>query len=108
MTVSIPKLTVIVRTDLGSGPRVAQAVHGAHEFADAHPTIYAQWRRESNTVAILGAADEAHLVRLTEMAGAFDISHAIFREIDMGDAQTVLVLAPHPATRKVTAGLPLL
>jgi len=106
--VGVPKLTVIVRTDLSLGARVSQSVHGAHEFADRHPQIYAQWRRESNTVAILGAADEAHLVRLTKMADAFDIPHAIFREIDMGDAQTVLVLAPHPATRKVTAGLPLL
>ena len=105
---SPPKLTVIVRGDLTTGAKVSQAVHAAHEYADQHPRLYAQWRLESNTVAALVAQDEAHLVRLTEMAGAFDIPHAIFREIDMGDSQTVLVLAPHPATRKLTAGLPLL
>lgn len=104
----VPKLTVIVRKDLDHGPRVAQAVHGAHEFADAHPAIYARWRRESNTVAILGAADEEHLARLTKAAGDYNIPYAIFREEDLGGSQTVLVLAPHPAARKVSAGLPLL
>ena len=105
---SIPRLTIIVRGDLSHGAQVSQAVHGGHEFADRHPGLYAQWRKDSNTVAILGARDEEHLIRLTELAERFDIPFAMFREPDLGDAQTCLVLAPHPAIHRITAGLPLL
>ena len=66
MTVSIPKLTVIVRTDLGSGPRVAQAVHGARLFAAEHTQIEHEWYTGSNTIVILEAKDEAHLTELAD------------------------------------------
>lgn len=103
-----PRLCVIVRGDLPPGSRVAQAVHGAHEWADLHPDDYRAWRETSNTVAILGVKDEAHLVEVQEQADLYDIPFATFQEPDMGNSTTVLVLGPHPATRKVTKGLPLL
>lgn len=103
-----PRLCVIVRGDLPPGARTAQAVHGAHEFAEAHPDIYRSWRQESNTVAILGARDETHLHEVEDQAGMYGIPTATFQEPDMGNSTTVLVLGPHPATRKVTKGLPLL
>jgi peptidyl-tRNA hydrolase len=105
---AVPKLYVIVREDLSPGARVAQAVHGAHGFADAHPTEYARWRSDSNTVAVLGAQGEPHLRYLMEMARTWDIPHASFQEPDMAGASTVLVLAPGPASQRLTRGLPLL
>lgn len=105
---SVPKLYVIVREDLSPGARVAQAVHGAHEFSDAHPGEYARWREESNTVAILAAQGEPHLRYLAEMAAMWGVPHASFQEPDMGGASTVLVLAPGPASQRLTRGLPLL
>ena len=84
---------------------MSQAVHGAYEFAEAHPDIYAAWRKSSNTVAMLGARDEAHLRELMDMAECFYVPFAVFCEPDLGDAVTVLVIAPHPASKKITAGL---
>jgi peptidyl-tRNA hydrolase len=103
-----PRLCVIVRGDLPPGARIAQAVHGAHEFSEAHPDDYRAWRNASNTVAILGARDEAHLVEVQDQAEMYGIPTATFREPALDDSTTVLVLGPHPATRKVTRGLPLL
>jgi peptidyl-tRNA hydrolase len=103
-----PKLCVIVREDLSPGYKVAQAVHGGHAFADAHPADYRVWRGKSNTVTILGARDEAHLDEMRDKAEMYNIPYATFREPDLGDATTVLVLGPHPATRKITGRLPLL
>lgn len=103
-----PRLYVIVRGDLPPGARVAQAVHGAHEFSEAHPEKYRIWRADSNTVAILGARDEAHLDEMRDKAEMYGIPAATFREPDLGDSTTVLVLGPHPATRKITGRLPLL
>jgi peptidyl-tRNA hydrolase len=87
---------------------VAQAVHGAHEFADRHPNDYKSWRSKSNTVAILGARDEAHLVEVKDQAEMYGIPTATFREEGLGDSMTCIVLGPHPATRKITRHLPLL
>lgn len=102
------KLYVLVRSDLGPGPRVAQAVHGTDEFRDMHPGLHAQWRKDSNTVAVLGVQDEAHLNTVREQAERYGVPFATFREPDLANASTVLVLAHHPATKKITGRLPLL
>lgn len=105
---TVPKLYVLVREDLPPGARVAQAVHGAHEFADGCPVEYARWRENSNTVSVLGVRDEPHLRYFVEMAEMWDVPYALFREPDMDGARTVLVLAPSPASQRLTRDLPLL
>lgn len=104
---SIPKLTVIVRTDLGSGPRVAQAVHGARLFAAEHAQIEHEWYTGSNTIVILGAKDDAHLLSLAEKADYWDVAWSMFREPDLQNQATCLVLAPSPVTHKICQGLSL-
>ena len=102
------KVYIVVRTDISLGDQVTQAVHGAQQFQDKHPRIYAEWKKTSNTVAILGAPNEAHLNQLQSMAESYSIPHAIFREPDIGDSLTVLVLAPHPISKRLTSSLSLL
>ena len=104
----VAKLYVLVRSDLSMGARVAQAIHGARQFAAEHPIIELDWFQTSNTVAVLDVRDEAHLLDLTERADVFGIPHATFREPDMGDSTTVRVLGQHPNTRRITSSLPLL
>jgi len=101
-------LCIVVRLDLPLGYRVAQAVHGADAFRDAHPEEYRRWHEESNTVAVLGAVDEDHLVELFARAPFFGVPAATFEEPDLAGSTTVLVLGPHPATHKLTGPLPLL
>jgi peptidyl-tRNA hydrolase len=103
------RLYVLVRQDLSSGARIAQALHGLDEYRDKNLSEHTSWRKTSNTVAVLGVRDETHLAHITAMTEQYGIPHAIFREPDMGDAQTVLVLGGnHPYVRKLTAKLPLL
>lgn len=105
---NIPKLTVIVRTDLGSGARVSQAVHGARLFAAEHAQTEHEWYTKSNTIVILGAKDEAHLKDLADKADYWDIQWSLFHEPDLQDQATCLVLAPSPVVRKICRGLPLI
>ena len=103
------RLYVLVRSDLSSGARVAQALHGLDEYRDAHHEHHTAWRKTSNTVAVLGVRDEEHLAEITAKAEQYGIPCAVFREPDFGDAQTVLVLnGAHPSTRRLTSRLPLL
>lgn len=108
MTVGIPKLTVIVRSDLGPGPRVAQAVHGARLFAAEHHQIEREWYTGSNTIVVLEARDEDHLCEVANKADYWGVPWSMFREPDLLNQATCLVLAPGPVARKLTAGLPLL
>lgn len=105
---TVPKLYLLVRSDLSPGARVSQAVHGQDEFRSEHPETHAQWRLDSNTVAVLGVRDLEHLMELIDLADMYEIPCSTFREPDMAYEATVLVLAPHPAVKYLTAKLPLL
>lgn len=102
-----PRLYVIVRGDLPPGARVAQAVHGFRQFVADHPEIEKEWFENSNTIVILQARDEAHICTLADRAEMYGVPKAIFREPDLHDQATCLVLAPTPPTRKICRDLPL-
>lgn len=99
------RLYVVVLDSLAPGPVAAQAVHGALEFAAAHPATWAEWRERSNTVAIL-AANAERLASIRHDADVWDVRHATFNEPDMGGALTAVAMEPGRATKRMCAGLP--
>lgn len=107
MNPPVDKVYVLIRQDLPTGSQLAQVVHAQDEFRETHPEVHGAWRKSSNTVAVLHLRDEDHLQEIHRKAEDRGIPCAIFREPDLGDAATCLVMGPSPHTRRITARLPL-
>ena len=103
---SADKLFVVVDQALPPGARLAQAVHGALAFAAEHPEVERAWRERSNTVAVL-ACDGGRLPLLLERAEIDAVPVATFREPDLGDRMTAVVLGPGARSRRLVRNFPL-
>jgi len=90
----VEKLYVVTRRDLLPGDQAVQSCHAAYQFAAEHKEVWARWFERSNTLALLSVSDEASLVMLIEKAEMRGIRYSIFREPDMDDALTAVVLEP--------------
>jgi len=62
----------------------------------------------SNYVVVLCAKDEEHLQQILEKAISRDLAVGFFREPDLDDQLTAIVLEPGPRGRKLCSSLPLL
>lgn len=100
---TVERLYLVVRADLPVGLQMAQVTHAHRAFVHEHSTLEEAWYRSSNTVAVLAARDEQHLLTLRERALRAGIPCAAFREPDLDDAMTALALAP--AAKRLCRGL---
>lgn len=89
------RLYVLVREDLSPGLRAAQAIHGVLGYSESYDLTRSEWYKTSNTVSVLGVKDEDHLNRVKSQAEDLGIRLSVFREPDLNDSQTCLVLDPH-------------
>ena len=102
------KLHIVVRADLPPGAQLAQIVHGQDAFRDALPREHEAWHQESNTVVVHHARDLSHLEGALNEAAFMGVGHAVFREEDLGDQATCLVLNPyHPLNERLARRFPL-
>lgn len=101
------KLYVIVRTDLLAGQQAVQAAHALRQFAEEHPETERAWFQRSNTLAMLAVPDEEALHRLLSRAGDRGIRASIFREPDIDNQLTAVVLEPNEQARRLCRGMPL-
>lgn len=101
------KLYVIVRGDIPPGRQVAQACHGMRQFYEEHPVIDREWFAKSNYIVVLNARDEIHIFEMMEEVVRKDVNFSIFREPDMNDEITVIVLEPSARSAKICRKLPL-
>lgn len=88
------KLYVVVRRDLSPGQQLAQALHASDAFALAHPQVKHDWMKRSNTLAVLSVDNEQQLEWLERTAFEKNINFASFREPDIGDSLTAVVIEP--------------
>lgn len=86
---------------------MAQAVHAAFGFAQAHPATTASWLRDSQFIVVVSVPDEAALLTLSLDAGARGVDTVLWREPDQNDEATALALAPVPEAMKLCSSLPL-
>lgn len=102
------RLRLITRSDLQFGLRCAQLVHGMASFAAEHPDAFASWREEgSNTVVCLEVKGLPHLEGMLAEATKMELALSSFREPDLDDALTCVVLAPSSRAKKLCRILPL-
>ena len=86
------KLYLITRAGLTHGQQTAQLVHGVVEFVHQHREYAEHWRRESNVVVCVEAPNEDALTFAIDYAHAAGIKYAEFREPDMDNALTSVVM----------------
>lgn len=88
------KLYVITRKDLLNGQQAVQAIHAAIEFCLEKPEIAKCWHDDSNYIAFLAAENEKELNELITKASSLGIEVSVFREPDLDNATTAIVLEP--------------
>jgi hypothetical protein len=99
----VPKLYVIVRSDLSLGQQAVQGMHAAIGFIFKHPLRALRWFLKSNTVALLSIQDEQALGVLFGEALAGSIPAAAFHEPDRGNEMTAIAMGPEG--KALTQGL---
>ena len=103
----LPRLYVLVRSDIPAGYQIAQAIHAKDEFTHTHPEREKEWREESNTIVVLNVPCQHELLDYTNKASAKGIKNAVFREPDMGGEPTAAAFEPSPETSELFRKLPL-
>jgi hypothetical protein len=67
----------------------------------------ALWFEASNYLALLSVPTEGHLIKLYEKASSIGIRCSLFREPDIDNEVTAIVLEPGKVSRRLCSGLPL-
>jgi len=84
-----------------------QAAHAGIDFQHQHPEIAKQWNNESNYLIILSVENEEQLLLYLEKFKYYNLKTTIFREPDIGNEITAIVVEPSQKTKKLTSKLPL-
>jgi len=78
-----------------------------NEFSREHPNHYLKWYRNSNYIVLLTVKDKLSLYNfILKIKDMIDIS--VFREPDMNNDITAVVLAPGSVSKKICSKLKLL
>lgn len=101
------RLYVITRRDLSPGYQATQATHAALTFAIEHPALTRRWHDDSNYLVVLAAADESELITYLDRAASRGLKTTVFREPDLNDEVTAIVIEPGEEARRLCANLPL-
>lgn len=97
----------MVRKDLKPGVKLAQSVHAAFAFSQAHPEITGLWMKESNYICILEIEGEEKLFNLINDALRDGIASTMFREPDLDNSLTAIAIEPGPKSKKLCSNLKL-
>jgi len=71
-----------------------QSCHALREFVQEHPGIDREWHENSNYLALLSVPTERDLDALIAKASAKGVRFSVFREPDIGNEITAVVLEP--------------
>ncbi len=90
--VSVPKLRVIVRSDIPKGYMMSQAMHAAIDYVLKHDAM--AWWKTSNTLVVLEVDNEAKILELAQTLQSEGVRHVVFRERAMDMQATSIALDP--------------
>lgn len=101
------KLYVITRNDIKTGLAAAQCCHGVIEFYRKYPQLTNSWYQNSNYIVLLTVNNEKKLIQLIKILNN-KIRFSIFREPDLNNKITSLVLEPCKFSKQFCKKLKLL
>jgi hypothetical protein len=82
-------------------------MHALTEFITLYPEAAKEWYSKSNYLAFLSVKNEDELCRLIYKAQGMGIKIGLFREPDMDNQTTAIVLESSPESRRLCCRLPL-
>ena len=86
---------------------MTQSCHAGIDFQHQHPEIAKQWNNESNYLIILSVENEEKLKFYLEKFNYYNIKTTVFREPDIGNEITAVVVEPSEKSQKLVSNLPL-
>ena len=95
------KLYVIIRKDLAPGAKIAQSCHATFSFSQDHPEVTKQWINNSNYIVVLEIENEEKLSDLLNRAQKLNIITSQFREPDLNNSITAIVLSPGDLSKQL-------
>ena len=84
---------------------MAQACHGVSVFCLEHLETSKDWFEISNYICILAAKSENHLLELYNKAQKKCVRVSVFREPDINNEVTCIVLEPSLVSKKICSNL---
>lgn len=87
------KLYIVVRSDLPPGLQTAQSCHALSEFAQEHPELYKEWKRDNNLVVLASPGKDA-LAKLAYDMTNRGVAFSMFTEPDLGGELTAICIEP--------------
>lgn len=99
------KLYVIVRGDLNPGYQVVQSCHAIIQWSQEYPELNKSWFKSSNYIAALSVSTKKELVELLNVALQLGIVASCFKEPDIGDEITAIVLEPGLKSKKLCSNI---
>lgn len=86
---------------------MVQATHAGIDFQHQYPKIAKQWNEKSNYLIILSVENESQLSLFLEKFKRYDLKTTTFREPDIGNQITAIVVEPCERSKKICSNLPL-
>lgn len=86
---------------------IAQSCHAVVEFCLEHNDIAKRWHDISNYIVILEVENEFKLHQIVREAENLNIKHSIFKEPDIADEATAVILEPCEASKRLCSQLKL-
>jgi len=77
------------------------------QWSHDYPELDGIWFENSNYLALLSVSNENDLHKLITKASAMDVKVSCFREPDLNNEVTAIVLEPCKVSKKLCANLPL-
>jgi peptidyl-tRNA hydrolase len=100
----VSKMYVLVRQDITPGYQIAQSIHAKDQFTHEHPETENKWYKESNTIVVLGVANQEVLYMFANLAQDVGLRHSLFYEPDI-DEHTALAIEPGSASAELVSTL---
>lgn len=97
---------MITRSDISNGYVTVQTSHSTIDWAFNNPATLSKWKAESNSIIVLSAKNQAHLLKLFEELSLVSSDITLFYEPDI-DSYTSLCLYADQDIRRKLSHLPL-
>jgi hypothetical protein len=86
---------------------LAQAVHAGQHFCLEHYELAKSWSKESDYLICLSVANELKLSEIISQAQTIGIRYSVFREPDLNNSITAIVLEPGILSKNICRKLSL-
>lgn len=101
------KLYLITHKEIAPGYQAVQAAHALRQFTEVYPEKDFEWYCNSNYLGLLSVETQVDLLTLMFRAQDLGLKVTAFKEPDIGNEITAIVIEPHPLATELCKDIPL-